>query len=162
MEVGCEVERRLGVLKEIFLALKHVAADVVRREEVLLERLAALESAGFGLGSMVAVTNTKDAHRAAEEAGDDANAAYKDIMVSIQGEDCETFGDELGGSEAFMAVSMKCMKDVMEEQTLLRTMPSKGLYSFHCFGSWKLVVEQGEKCQQCCALEQLPTERCDV
>ncbi|KAH8619263.1 hypothetical protein ERJ75_000182400 [Trypanosoma vivax] len=141
MEVGCEVERRLGVLKEIFLALKHVAADVVRREEVLLERLAALESAGFGLGSMVAVTNTKDAHRAAEEAGDDANAAYKDIMVSIQGEDAATFHAELGEVGEFEIAGEKCVDDIREERMLLREATRQGQYNFHGFVNWKAVVE---------------------
>ncbi|KAH8619261.1 hypothetical protein ERJ75_000183400 [Trypanosoma vivax] len=88
---------------------------------------------------MVAVTNTKDAHRAAEEAGDDANAAYKDIMVSIQGEDAATFHAELGEVGEFEIAGEKCVDDIREERMLLREATRQG--HFHGFVNWKAVVE---------------------
>ncbi|CCD20452.1 hypothetical protein, conserved in T. vivax [Trypanosoma vivax Y486] len=141
METGCEVERKLSVVKEIFLALKHVAADVINREEMLLERLAALKSTGLQSDATAAIVNAQTAIHVTEGALKDADAAYKNIMASIRGDHHESFHKELGQNGEFEVGGEKCVEDIKEEQTLLREALVRGMFNFHGFVDWKPAVE---------------------
>ncbi|KAH8615102.1 hypothetical protein ERJ75_000619500 [Trypanosoma vivax] len=139
--VGCEVERKLSVVREIFLALRHVAADVVNREAALQERVAALRNSNAAPETLVAVTDTRDTQRMAEQAEREARAAYNDLMLFIRGGNQSALHDQLGYSEEIAVGREKCVDDIQDEQALLRDAAMRGQYSFRKFEDWKASVE---------------------
>ncbi|KAH8615104.1 hypothetical protein ERJ75_000619400 [Trypanosoma vivax] len=138
--VGCEVERKLSVVREIFLALRHVAADV-NREAALQERVAALRNSNAAPETLVAVTDTRDTQRMAEQAEREARAAYNDLMLFIRGGNQSALHDQLGYSEEIAVGREKCVDDIQDEQALLRDAAMRGQYSFRKFEDWKASVE---------------------
>ncbi|KAH8612718.1 hypothetical protein ERJ75_000865000 [Trypanosoma vivax] len=141
MALGCEIERKLSVVKEIFLGLKHVAADVISREGLLIKRLESLKKEYQRASWTANIPSMNGIDDLVESAGREAEVAYTEILGIIQGKDSATFREELGQNGEFKMGGEKCMDDIREEQALLRESARQGLYNFHSFVHWRPVVE---------------------
>ncbi|CCD19705.1 hypothetical protein, conserved in T. vivax [Trypanosoma vivax Y486] len=141
MEVGCEVERKMSVVKEIFWALGRVAGSVAHTEETLLQRLKTLKDTNPQVDINIFMADTKNALELTESALRDSEKTYKKIVASIVGDKYKSFHEELGYSEAFSMGGKKCVDDIGEEKALLREISSRHFYSYRTFTLWRPALE---------------------
>ncbi|CCD18225.1 hypothetical protein, conserved in T. vivax, (fragment), partial [Trypanosoma vivax Y486] len=86
VEIGCEMERRLNVMKDTFAALHNVAKDVVVKADDLSRRASDLKTKASALGVEYVVVN--DTARAKEAAGNlttEISAALQKVLDAMYG-----------------------------------------------------------------------------
>ncbi|CCD20201.1 hypothetical protein ERJ75_001067900 [Trypanosoma vivax] len=138
--VGCEVARKLSVVKEIFLALRHVIADAIRRQNVLSKRIAVLGKHGVHLES-VSAAEMSGAQSPVQNVRTEAEAGFDELMAFVTGGDGTKLRSEFGFNKELEVDGERCVDDVKDERLLLREAARQGRYNYRSFMDWKPAVD---------------------
>ncbi|KAH8619809.1 hypothetical protein ERJ75_000123700 [Trypanosoma vivax] len=141
MAIGCEVERKLSVILEIFAALENVANATISREAALQKRIAKLTISKTQLPTIPSISDAKSIRYLAESAALEANTARRELTHSLKEEIGKKFNDELGSGKELEVGGEKCTKDTREEQKLLSDAGQQWQQDLEGIKAWKSVMD---------------------
>ncbi|KAH8609389.1 hypothetical protein ERJ75_001204900 [Trypanosoma vivax] len=143
MEIGCEMERRLNVMKDTFAALHNVAKDVVVKADDLSRRASDLKTKATALGVEYVVVN--DTARAKEAAGNlttEISAALQKVLDAMYGGGSRGLHAFLGYGNEFRHNVAWCRSETQLDRDVLVHLVSEERSShLYDFGAWREATE---------------------
>ncbi|CCD17972.1 hypothetical protein, conserved in T. vivax [Trypanosoma vivax Y486] len=141
--VGCEMETRLNVMKDTFVALKVIAKEVVTGEAELSSRIAALNARAEEYGvEPTPVNSTEPANVAAKSAVDELSGTLQKVLDTMYVGASRGLHALLGYGNDFKHNIAQCRNETqLERVVLLYLVRDERRHHFDDFGAWKEATE---------------------
>ncbi|KAH8620227.1 hypothetical protein ERJ75_000077500 [Trypanosoma vivax] len=139
--IGCELEKKLDIVRDTFLGLKKIAEDVVAMEAGLTKIADELQARAKSLGmSDVAVADTQHVRHMADEVVENISPALQRILAAMYGS-TNSFHTLLNYGKEFKHDFSNCRSEMVERTVLLRLVNEEREHHFDDFEEWRKATE---------------------
>ncbi|KAH8620334.1 hypothetical protein ERJ75_000073300 [Trypanosoma vivax] len=140
--IGCELEKKLDIVRDTFLGLKKIAEDVVAMEAGLTKIVDELQVKAKSLGmSDVAVADTQHVRHMANEVVENISPALQRILAAMYGSTNSSLHTLLNYGKEFKHDFSNCRSEMVERTVLLRLVNEERQHHFDDFEEWRKATE---------------------
>ncbi|CCD19022.1 hypothetical protein, conserved in T. vivax [Trypanosoma vivax Y486] len=140
--IGCELEKKLDIVRDTFLGLKKIAEDVTAMEAGLAKIADELQVKAKSLGmSDVAVADTQHVRHMANEVVENISPALQRILAAMYGSTNSSLHALLNYGKEFKHDFSNCRSEMVERTVLLRLVNEERQHHFDDFEEWRKATE---------------------